>query len=253
MRGEIKMPYHKLLNNLIASTNYTAQEIINKCAEKGIKMDKAYMSKLRNNKVPPPSEDVSRVISKVCDVDERFLVLEGYIDKAPKEIKEAFVSIKFMTTIATLNCLDNYVSEDILKAIEDELNKEPLSDFIISLIDNNAKNFSITKDSFKISSEDNDVSFSLKEPISIPIKENAMFPTIPENAEIIINIQENYEDGDILALKIKGNDEVITRTVMFKDNNTLLLIPLNHGYKKETYTKEEIIILGKVVKVIKAI
>ena len=108
------MPYHKLLNNIIASTNYTAQEIINKCAEKGIKMNKAYMSKLRNNKVPPPSEDVSRVISKVCDVDERFLVLEGYIDKAPKEIKEAFVSIKFMTTFVTLIFLDFYVCDVIL-------------------------------------------------------------------------------------------------------------------------------------------
>lgn len=247
------MPYHKLLNNIIASTNYTAQEIINKCAEEGIKMDKAYMSKLRNNKVPPPSEDVSRAISKVCNVDERFLVLEGYIDKAPKEIKDAFVSIKFMTTIAALSFLDNYTNEETIKTIEEELNKEPLADFIISLIDDNAKNFDIAKDKFKVNSEDNKVTFSLKEPISLPIKENAMFPTIPENAEIIISMQEQYEDGDILALKIKGNDEIITRTVMFKDNNTLLLIPLNHEYKKETYTREEIIILGKVVKVIKAI
>lgn len=253
IRGDIKMPYYKVLNNVIASTDYTAQQIIDECKKEGLKIDKAYMSKLRNNKVPPPSEEVSRTISKVCNVDERLLVLEGYIDKAPKEIKEAFFSIKYMTTIAALSMVENYIDENVLKEIETELNKEPLSDFIISLIDNGTKDFDISKDKFNVNSKDDKVTFSLREPIAIPIKDNAMFPTIPENSEIIINMQQEYEDGDIVAIKIKGNEETTTRTIMFKDNNQILLVPLNNQFKKETLSKDEIIILGKIVKVIKEI
>lgn len=247
------MPYYKLLNNIIASTNYTAQQIINECNKEGLKINKAYMSKLRNNKVPAPSENVSRTIAKICNVDERLLVLEGYIDKAPKEIKEAFSSIKYMTIISALSFCKNHIDEETLKEIENEMNKEPLADFIISLIDNKADRIDIDTDKFNVSSEDEKVTFSLREPIALPIKDNAMFPTIPENSEIFIKMQEKYEDGDILAIKIKGNEEITTRTAIFKDNNKILLVPLNNEYKKEIYEKDEIIILGKVEKVIKEI
>ena len=247
------MPYYKVLNNVIASTDYTAQQIIDECKKEGLKIDKAYMSKLRNNKVPPPSEEVSRTISKVCNVDERLLVLEGYIDKAPKEIKEAFFSIKYMTTIAALSMVENYIDENVLKEIETELNKEPLSDFIISLIENGTKDFEISKDKFNVNSKDDKVTFSLREPIAIPIRDNAMFPTIPANSEIIINMQQVYDDGDIVAIKRKGDEEITARMIMFKDNNQILLVPLNNQFKKETLSKDEIIILGKIVKVIKQI
>lgn len=246
------MPYYKLLNNIIADSNYTAQEIINGCNKEGVKIDKAYMSKLRNNKVPAPSEEISRAISKVCNIDERMLVLEGYIDKAPKEVKDAFFSIKYMTVISALSFVENKIDKQTLEELEKELKKEPIADFIISLIDSKADKIDIDIDKFDISSTDDNITFSLREPVALPIKDNSMFPTIPENSEIIIKVQDSYDNGDILAIKIKGNEDITTKIVMFQ-NDKILLIPLNNDFKKETYDKDNIIILGKVVKVIKEI
>ena len=82
------MPYTKLLNNIIADSNLSYKFIAEKCTEMGTTIDPSYISKLLSGKCNVPSEKISRALANVCGYDERLLVLEGYLDIAPKEIKD---------------------------------------------------------------------------------------------------------------------------------------------------------------------
>lgn len=242
------MPYSKLLMKVIAESGYTSKEIVEQCNDRGKKIDRAYLSKLLNNKVPAPSEEVSRIIANICNIDERLLVLEGYIDKAPKEIKEAFDSIKFMTTVAALNIYENKLDEETIKNLEIEMNKEPLADFIISLIDNKASAVNFNENGIEVIDEEENFKLSLTEPVALEIKDDSMFPIISKGSKINLKIEDKYNNGDIVAFKIKGKEDFIIRYVMFNGED-IIFTSLNKEFKVMNFKIDEIIILGRVVKV----
>lgn len=245
------MPYSKLLNKIIAESDYTAKDIVAECNNMGLKIDKTYLSKIRNNKLPPPAEEVSRAIAKVCNVDERLLVLEGYIDKAPKEIKEVFDQIKIESINAGLGLFDNVFDIKTLKAIEEEIHKEPITDFIIELLDSKNVNLQEFTEQLEITRDTkNNFNLLQNQPFNIKIKDNGMFPIVPENAGIILEMQKENKNGDIVAIKIKDKEEIIARTVVFESNNKVLLIPLNKKFDNEIYNKNDITILGKIKRII---
>ena len=234
------MSYSKLLMKFIAESGYTYNQIIDKCEQNGKKVDKAYLSRLVNNKVSPPSEELSRVLSKVLNVDERKLVIEGYLEKAPEEIKKALLSIKISTYMLATNFFENKFDEEVEKQIEEKLKEEPLSDFVIALIDGMENVDNLNKKDFNL---------KLEEPLSIPIEDNAMFPKIVANSKIILKIENKYQDGDILAIKIKDEEKIIVR-MAFINNENIKLVSLNKQYETLEYNISDIIILGKVTKVI---
>lgn len=239
--------YSKLLTRIIADSGFTSKQIVEKCNEIGNGIDKTRLSKLQNGKLPAPSEKVSRDIAKICNADERLLVLEGYLEKAPKEILDVLMSIKLTTTMATLKVFTNKVSKEDLNIIKEELNKEPLADFLVTLLDNE-KNMEINEDMFEFNAKQDNVTISFTEPLSIKVKDNAMFPKIPEGANINFKIQNEYNKGDILAIKIK-NDDIIVRYA-FINNDEITLAPLNSQYETKTYNLKDVVILGKVTKTI---
>lgn len=135
------------------------------------KIDKAYLSKLLNDKVPAPSEEISRTIANICNKDERVLVLEGYIDKAPNEIREAFITIKFMTMLGALKTIENIVDKLTLEKIREELEKEPISEFIIQLIENKDTMSLDLLDTEVIKSDTEELKLTLNEPIAVTVGE----------------------------------------------------------------------------------
>ena len=246
------MPYYKILKKVIAESNLTNKEIAEKCCKLGTKLTPSYISKLVNNRMPAPSDEISRAISKACNIDERLLVLEGYIDKAPKEILEIFNSIRRMSLYAGLEILENNIPKEYLKEIEEIYNNEPISEFLLQILEaNNLTDILIDENSINLNDNYNDIQLNLKEPISIPIKDNLMFPIVPEGAKITLEIKEKYNDGDILALKVKNNDNVIVRYTLFK-NDKIVVNSISNN-KPITYNLGDVVILGKVSLSIKAI
>lgn len=239
--------YSKMLSKIIAESGFTSKQIVEKCNEIGNGIDTTRLSKLQNGKLPAPSPKVSRDIAKICNADERLLVLEGYLEKAPQEIIDVLMSIKFATTMTTLKVFTNKVSKEDLNKIKEELNKEPLADFLVLLLDNE-KNMEINEDMLEFKAKQDNVTISFTEPLSIKIKDNAMFPKIPEGANINLQIQNEYNKGDILAIKIK-NEEIIVRYA-FINNDEITLAPLNSQYETITYNLKDVVILGKVIKTI---
>ena len=82
------MGYARLLDSYINQSRYTLSEISEKCKLKGIDISASYISKLRTGKKPPPSEELSRVLAEVLECDPETLIIEGYKEKAPHEIRK---------------------------------------------------------------------------------------------------------------------------------------------------------------------
>ncbi len=246
------MAYARLLEKIINNTNYSNVDIANKCKELGVNVDRTYINKLLNNKSKPPKEDISRTIAKVCNADERLLVLEGYIDKAPKEIVDVLKQIKFLTSITALNLYENHFAENnplFLEQLKTELDNEPLSDFIISILDTNATNINLTNMGIDFSKQQDHYNINLTAPVELKITDNSMFPIVPQNANINLTLKNEYNNGDIIALKIKGKETLIVRYIFHKDND-IMLTALNKDYAPIICKKDDILIMGKVTKVI---
>lgn len=238
--------YSILLNTIIAESGLTSKEIVEKCNELGNGIDTTRLSKLQNAKLPAPSEKVSRDIAKVCNVDDRQLVIEGYLEKAPKEILDAFTILKVNSEITALQMFENNLTPEQLNVIKKELEKEPLSDCVVQILDSKDNTINLSTEKFDI--KEKDFTFRIEEPIALPITDNAMFPLIPKNSKVSLKIQDQYNNGDILALKIKKQENIITRYVLFNGNN-IILTSLNKDFETLTYNSKDVTILGKVSKV----
>ncbi|MCI9039770.1 MAG: hypothetical protein HFJ29_07940 [Clostridia bacterium] len=239
--------YSKLLATMIAESQCTAKEIVEKCNEMGNGIDVTRLSKLQSGKLPAPSEKVSRDLARACNADERKLVIEGYLEKAPQEIIDVFVTLKTQSALAGLRIMQQTLPKEQIERLRDLLEVEPLSDCILGIIDSKNQEIEVLADEFNIT--EGDFKFILKDPPSIPVTDHAMFPMIPEKARVNLKLQENYNDGDILAVKIKKEENIIFRYALF-NNDKIILTALNKQYDKLVYKKDEIIILGKAVKVI---
>lgn len=244
------MPYNKLLRKIISNTNYTHEEISKKCSELGVNISRSYVTKLENtSKIP--SEKISRAIAQVCNVDPRLLIIEGYLDKAPKEIKDAFISLKYIIMLTSLNIFENKIDKEIFDELKQILEKETLSEFVIELIDNGTTVLD-TKEGYNLKSEDDKLIFKLSQPVGINITDNSMSPIIKEKDEVIMEIKDKYEDSDILVVKFNNEEHITTRQAIILGNN-IKLVPLQNEYKSKLVHigNEDIKILGKVKKIIR--
>lgn len=253
-KGGIKMPYAKLLKEMIASTNYTNIEITEKCKELGEPINETYLNKIVNGKLKAPSEKKSRAIAKVLNVDERKLIIEGYIDKAPKEIKEFLENIRMMGILGANKCTEK-IDYNLLYELEKELAKEPLSDIIINISDNkqNYMDF-MEKETYVERFMNEKFELGFHNPIGIEITDNAMSPKINKGDKVTFEFigKNDYKSTDILLVQTKQNPEIRVRNAI-KINNTIKLQGYSSEYIEPPCNKDDLIILGKVSHVIKKI
>ncbi|WP_189023819.1 hypothetical protein [Paenibacillus albidus] len=81
------MKYRDLLKSYIESSGLSLSKIEENMRNKGFSTNKAYISKLQNGIHPPAGEDITRALAEVTGGDVDALLLAGYIEKAPDEIK----------------------------------------------------------------------------------------------------------------------------------------------------------------------
>ena len=58
-----------------------------------------YISKLRLGKRPAPSEEISRVLAEVTGGDPQRLIIKGYIEKMPDDLKDQLGLYKYLSNI----------------------------------------------------------------------------------------------------------------------------------------------------------
>ncbi|MGG1637191.1 helix-turn-helix domain-containing protein [Paenibacillus sp. NRS-1760] len=122
------MNYKDLLKKYIDDSGLSLREIEEKMRSKGLSTNKAYISKLQNGIHPPAGEEITRALAEVTGGDAEDLILAGYIDKAPEEIKNTlleaqkkkviFVLIEFLVKYVENHRSDKSVDPKILHDIE---------------------------------------------------------------------------------------------------------------------------------------
>lgn len=243
------MPYSQLLKDTIKKNKFTNKDIIEQLNKQNISIDKSYLSKLINGKIPPPREEISIAIAKMCGIDERLLVIEGYFDKAPKEIKELLEDIRFYSSIPMLSIVENNANENIINLYKENLSKKPISEFLLGLLDNNKKNtLKFDNNNILINSDLTSINLQMPNDINFSIDNSDMSPIIPKDSKITLEICEKYKNGDIVA--IKYNDNIYAR-YYFINNSEVLFTAIDKN--SEVIDSNNAEILGKVKKVISEI
>lgn len=245
------MPYYKVLRNIIAKTNLTNAEILRLCEnQEGVHINKTYFSRILNNKVPPPSEEISRALAKVCGVDEKILVIEGYIDKAPKEIIQAFQNVKFMTYISAITFVEMY-DKNVLEEFREFVNNEPMYQTIIEILEAVPSEIVADKGTLSLKDNKNNSTLELKQPVGVSVNDNALSPLIKQGSKVTLIVKNHYDNSDIVAFKVRNNEDIKIRFLSIV-NSTYVFAPLhaNKEYKTEIYNKKDVIILGKIQNII---
>ena len=92
------MSYAEMLDRIIKESELSLRQISKRCGDLNLQITPSYISQLKNGKLPPPSEDVSLVLAKVCGAkNHAHLVFQGYMEKAPKLMRE------YMLAASSLN------------------------------------------------------------------------------------------------------------------------------------------------------
>lgn len=90
------MDYSGLLNNYIKESGLTLSEICQRIEKKGISIDRSYLSKLKTGAKAPASDELSRAIAEVTGGDPEALVIAGYIEKSPEELKNTIEELNYI-------------------------------------------------------------------------------------------------------------------------------------------------------------
>ena len=253
------MSYGKLLYREMLSKNINTMQLAEKLGK-----SHTYISRIINGKVKPPTEKVNNEIAKILDIDVRILNIEGYYDKAPKEIKDFLKSVVLATTNSAIAMykantesfknLEIGINEEML---EEALKKEPVSAIIMDFIDNSDLYFEKSEEIgklFQMNEYDKETgnitgTVVFENPFTSIITDNGMAPEIPINSRVKTEMQEKYSNGDIVCLN--GKDGIIIREYV-ECNNYVFLIARNKEFEPKQIAKEDIkkIIMGKVIEYI---
>lgn len=79
---------------------------------------------------------------------------------------------------------------------------------------------------------------SNKEYLALKIKGDSMFPVLFEDDIVLVQKQENFDNGDIVVVLINGDEATVKKAK--KTDTSILLQPLNNNYEPLIFSKEDI-------------
>lgn len=233
--------YSKLLQKIVAEANITQDELSNKCKELGCPISRGRINEILNGKAIPPSENVSRAIAKICNADERKLVLQAYLEKAPHELIDFFNRYQELLFELSVSRLENIIKEDTKKILLEEYKNQTILDIIIEVLDMK-NNITTDNDYFKVTNEKNDLVINFETPYII-MNDNSMESKIPKNSKLRYIIKDSYKNGDILL--VEYNNIKYVRLAIFLGRN-IFLYAFNPEYKGLYLKNEEYKIIAKI-------
>ncbi len=252
-------------------------------------IDSAYLSRIINKKrTNPPSpkilEKLARV-SKWITTYEELMQICGYLD-SPNSAAYDFSSESDQSSIDTiinyavlkgidinkltsdkyiLNLLDNLETLDkniALNLIKNEVNKFQANNQKIEVLSSNSATVFIygtipagvpmecIEDIIDTEEIDASMLKGGKQYFGLKIKGDSMYPEYLDKDIIILRKQDVCESGDDCVVMVNGDDGTFKR--VFKNENGIILQPLNNSHQPTIYTNEQVEslpvrILGKVV------
>ena len=87
-KGGDKVRYTEILKANIMASDLSLSQIARRLEKNGINIDKSYLSKLQNGKIPPAGERINDAIAEVLGIDKLELKVAAYREKIPKDVLE---------------------------------------------------------------------------------------------------------------------------------------------------------------------
>lgn len=88
------MSYASMLDSIITYSKLNLEEIADRCKQNGVDIHASYISKLRKGTRPAPSDEISRAIAEACRADAEALIIQGNIERTPKQIIDEYFRYK---------------------------------------------------------------------------------------------------------------------------------------------------------------
>jgi transcriptional regulator with XRE-family HTH domain len=86
------MRYANQLSNAVVESGWTYQKIIEKCKLKGVSFSRSYLSKICTGALPPPSDEINKVLADVLSLKYEKLAVSKYKEIIPTEVLAAIAS-----------------------------------------------------------------------------------------------------------------------------------------------------------------
>ncbi|TMN21921.1 S24 family peptidase [Lentibacillus cibarius] len=80
--------YHAVLKEYFENSGLSLTEIGNKLKEKGVQADISYLSRLKNNRTPPASEEINNAISEITGNNADYLNFIAGYERSPRIIQQ---------------------------------------------------------------------------------------------------------------------------------------------------------------------
>ena len=234
--------YTNMLKNMIAEANITQEELSKKCKEMNAPISRGTINTALNEDGKVLDEKVSRAIAKICNADERELVLAGYLEKAPHEFIEFLNKEQDLMFEAVFPLLENILDSKQKETFKELFKKETLVESMIEVLDTEeAPKIPINLFETKIDNEK--LKIICNELMFYTIKDDSMQEKIPKGSKLRIDIKSKYNNGDIVILKANG--EKIVRMIIWI-GKTIFAYPMNKNYQAQILNEGEYEILAKV-------
>lgn len=230
------MNYAEMLNQIIDQSGLSLRQIAKRCKELDLSITPSYISQLKNAKLPPPTEEVSLTIAKVCGSKKQAeLVFQGYMEKAPAMVKEYMLASSALNK-AMLSALCKTNSEEFTEEMEAYINSLD----VLSALDLSSE-FVSSEDPLKTAQLIMGVSLSAGMPVKPDSKggliqlfllDTSMQPLIPMHAGVYIlpTRPELLKDRDIVAFYPDGRKTAALRRIHFTKDR-ILLIPEDRNHE----------------------
>lgn len=250
------MPYAQLLNTIIENSNLTVKEIAEKCKEFDVDITPAYISTLRNAKTNrTPSDKVSKAITMACNyANKDALIIEAYLDNAPEPIKKFFSIMKQSIVPLTLGAFDNKITSQQKREFNAVIDEMSMADFIAEFSTQKIDYEKSKGLDMKIISDDEiKITNEIKQALGFDVADNGMSPLISKGDKVQVSLikTEEIKTGDIIcyAKKEKPSNQFVRKVVVSKSTKEFTFLPINNDITPEVIKIEDIIIIGKVVRV----
>lgn len=248
------MNYAKMLNEIIKNSELSLRQISKRCEDLNLKITPSYISQLKNGKLPPPSEEVSLILAKICGASDKqaHLVFQGYMEKAPSMIKEYMLASSTLNKVM-LESLCKATNKDFTRDMEeyikglDVLAALELSSEYINT-DDPSKRIGLVRE-ICLSCGDAADADAEGEMINLFLADTSMSPFIPVHAYIYImpTKVDLLKDRDIIAF-YPDNRRVPTLRRIYFIKDRILLIPDEKSHDTYFFNEmDEIHYIGKVV------
>ncbi|MCG8484680.1 MAG: S24 family peptidase [Clostridia bacterium] len=248
------MNYSYMLDDMIKKSGLSLRQITKRCADMNYEVTPSYISQLKNGKLPPPSEEISKTLAIVCgDNNPMKLVFQGYLEKAPEIIRN------YILMSSSVNkTLIHSLSEDAQMDISKELGSYIDDLDVVSSLDMSTRyiqsmNECNLNDFFK---ELNTMSGAVyqreddqTESSYFFLRDSSMTPLIAVNAHIkIVKTKKTLlKNRDVVAFYPKNSRTPFVRRY-YEKNGSIILVPENKDHEIFLFgDRKEFNYIGKVI------